>query len=302
MEKIFFKAGDAIPSLGENSSLLLGYFDGVHKGHQELIRLAKESSSFVSVLLFDRNIGSLLPETSKGLNELTPLDDKLDIFESFGVERAYIIHTDLAFLALSKDEFIQKVLLPINPRIIVVGEDYTFGRKKEGDVAYLKKAFNLITSPLLVDKLGKISTRTIISLIKEGNIAQANEELGYMYSIKGNVAHGLENGRKIGFPTANISPNKPYVIPKRGVYAGYVNLDNKKYQAIINVGNNPTVGKLKDDIIEAHVISFDDDIYNKDISISFLAYLRDEKKFESLEELRKQLEYDKTYFKRTGID
>lgn len=301
MERIYFKIGDNVPKL-ENGSLLLGYFDGVHKGHQELIRIAKENSSFSSVLLFDTNIGTLLPESKKDVRELTSLEDKLNIFESFGIDRAYIVHTDLAFLALRKEKFIQKVLKPINPSLIVVGEDYTFGYKKEGTISFLKEYFPIISSPLLKDSFGKVSTRTIISLIEKGDVKDANEELTYLYSLKGKVIHGLENGRKIHYPTANILLSNNYVIPKRGVYAGYVFLDSTKYQAIINIGNNPTVGKLKNDILEAHILNFNQDIYNKDIKVSFLDFIRDEKKFSSLEDLKIQLDYDRTYFERNNIE
>lgn len=296
MERIYFKANENVPKL--NGSLLLGYFDGVHKGHQELIKLAKEESDNVGVLLFDTNIAKLLSSSSKGIKELTSLEDKLDIFSSFGVNEAYIVQTDLSFLSLNKDEFISQVLKKINPKTIVVGEDYSFGYKGEGNVAYLKNFFNVLSSPLINDKYGKISTRTIRKLIEEGDILTANDELGYEYSLKGRVIHGLENGRKIGFPTANIELDENYVIPKKGVYAGYTYVNDKKYESIINIGDNPTVGSLKRNILETHIINFSEDIYDQNIKVSFLEFLRDEKKFSSFEELKNQLNKDKQYFKK----
>lgn len=296
MERIYFKANENVPEL--NGSLLLGYFDGVHKGHQELIKLAKEASDNVGVLLFDTNIAKLLSSSSKGIKELTSLEDKLDIFSSFGINEAYIVQTDLSFLSLNKDEFISQVLKKINPKTIVVGEDYSFGYKGEGNVAYLKNFFNVLSSPLINDKYGKISTRTIRKLIEEGDILTANDELGYEYSLKGRVIHGLENGRKIGFPTANIELDENYVIPKKGVYAGYTYVNDKKYESIINIGDNPTVGSLKRNILETHIINFSEDIYDQNIKVSFLEFLRDEKKFSSFEELKNQLNKDKQYFKK----
>lgn len=297
MEKIYFQANDKLPLL-DNAALLLGNFDGVHKGHQELIRIAKENSKNVSVLLFDVNIGKLLSSPNKGRKELTSLEDKLSIFDSFGIDRAYIVKTDISFLSLSKDRFISEVLKKIDPKLIVVGEDYSFGYKGEGDVSYLKGFFNVISSPLVNDKYGKISTRTIKKLIEEGDIETANDELGYLYSLKGEVIHGLENGRKIGFPTANISLDEDYVIPKKGVYAGYTNINNEEYQSIINIGDNPTIGALNKNILESHLLNYSDDLYGKEIKVSFLKYLRDEKRFSSLEELREQLEYDKKCFNK----
>lgn len=295
MEKIFFSLGDNIPQL-EGGSLLLGYFDGVHLGHQELIKKAKSLTKKTGVLLFDKNLASLLPNTGKSLKELTSLEDKLDLFERFGIDSAYIIHTNLSFLSLSKEEFVQKVLQKISPSYLVVGEDYSFGRGKEGKVEYLKNFFHVSVCPLLEDRYGKISSRTIVSFLEEGKIKEANSELGYLYSLKGKVVPGLRNGRKISFPTANLEENDSYVIPKRGVYAGYTWVENKKYPSIINIGNNPTIGLLHHDLIESHLLSFEQDIYGKVIKIEFLDFLREEKKFSSLEELKEQLKKDKAFF------
>lgn len=295
MKRIFFSLGENIPQL-EGGSLLLGYFDGVHLGHQELIRQAKSHDKTAGVLLFDRNLATLLPNTGKSLKELTSLEDKLDLFERFGIDYAYIIHTDLSFLGLSKEEFVQKVLQKISPSYLVVGEDYSFGKGKEGNVEYLKKFFQVDVCPLLEDRFGKISSRTIVSFLEEGKIKEANSELGYLYSLKGKVVPGLRNGRKISFPTANLEENNSYVIPKRGVYAGYTLVDDKKYPSIINIGDNPTVGLLHHDLIESHLLSFNQDIYGKEIKVEFLEFLREEKKFSSLEELKEQLKKDKAFF------
>ncbi len=296
MKKVFFQKGDEIPSL-MGGSLLLGYFDGVHRGHFELIKAAKNTKSTVGVLLFDENLGHFLPNTKSGL-ELTSLEEKLFLFEKYGVDVAYIIHIDEKFLSLRKNEFIDGILKKINPKTIVVGTDYTFGYKKEGTISDLKEDFDVIACPLLEDQYGKISTRTIISLLENGNIKGANNQLGYFYSLSGKVVHGFENGRKISYPTANIFLPKDRVIPKVGVYAGYTEINGEKYESIINIGKNPTVGELRSNILETHILNFDADIYNKDIRVYFLDYIRDEKKFSSLDELKLQLDYDSKYFER----
>lgn len=294
MNKIFFGKGDKIPSL-VGGSLLLGYFDGVHRGHFELIEAAKKEKSIVGVLLFDENLGRFLPNAKSGY-ELTLLPEKLNLFEKYGVDVAYIIHIDKDFLNLRKNEFITEILLKINPKKIVVGTDYTFGYKKEGTITDLKNYFEVVACPLLEDENGKISTRTIISLLDKGDLRGANAQLGYLYSISGKVIHGFENGRKISYPTANIETSPEKMLPKVGVYAGFTEVDGKQYKSIINIGNNPTVGKLKKNIIETHLLDFDSDIYNKDIKVSFLDFIREEKKFSSLNELKEQLDKDSKYF------
>ena len=300
MERIYFRLNEEVPAL-ENGALLLGNFDGVHQGHQTLIKAAKERFPFVSVLLFDANPADLLPSIGKSHQILTSLEDKLARFSSFGVDRAYIIHTDLSFLALSKQEFIESVLKPLNPSLIVVGTDYSFGRRAEGKAGDLTEQFAVLALPLLQDDGEKIATRNIILLLQKGEIEKANRELGYLYEIKGKVVHGLENGRNIGFPTANLALEFPYVLPKVGVYAGYTKVDGKTYRSIINVGNNPTVGRLDHPIVESHLLDFVGDLYGKEIAVSFLSWIREEKDFGSLENLKSQLEEDKRYFDKKGI-
>ncbi len=294
MKKIFFEKGAKIPTLVDGS-LLLGYFDGVHRGHFELIKAAKKEKNAVGVLLFDANLGKFLPNAKSGF-ELTLLDEKLDLFEKFGVDVAYIVHVDRNFLNLRKDEFISQILKPISPKRVVVGVDYTFGYKKEGRISDLQQFFEVIACPLLEDENGKISTSTIISLLKCGKIKEANNQLGYEYSISGEVIHGFENGRKISYPTANIEINPEKMSPKAGVYAGYTEVDNIKYKSIINIGNNPTIGKLEKNILETHLLDFESDIYNKDIKVFFIDFIREERKFSSLDELKFQLDKDSKYF------
>lgn len=300
MEKIFFRLGESIPDI-KKGALLLGNFDGVHRGHQTLIKAAKERFSLVGVLLFDANPADLIPSLGKSHQILTSLEDKLSRFSSFGVDRAYIVHTDLSFLALRKQEFIDRVLKPMDPSLIVVGTDYSFGYRAEGDVKDLTEQFEVLALPLLQNNGEKIATRNIIQYLQKGEIEKANQELGYCYEIKGKVVHGLENGRNIGFPTANLALEFPYVLPKVGVYAGYTKVDGKTYRSIINVGNNPTVGRLDHPIVESHLLDFVGDLYGKEIAVSFLSWIREEKDFGSLENLKSQLDEDKRYFDKKGI-
>lgn len=150
----------------------------------------------------------------------------------------------------------------------------------------------MLSLPLLNGVEGKISTQSIIKMIEEGKIEAANDDLGRPYRISGKVVKGLSNGRKIGYRTANLKLLTPYVIPKSGVYKGKAIVKGMSYNSLINVGTNPTIGRLSTDSIEAHLLGFNENIYGEDVKLEFLSYIREEKLFSSLDDLRKQLDID----------
>ena len=275
-----------------NLTLLLGNFDGVHKGHKELVYEAKKrASGDIAVMLFDKNPSSLLH--NKEENVLTSIDDKIRIFNSLGVDIAFVLRLDHKLLNKSKEEFINDYLLKINPNLIVVGRDYTFGKYGEGKVKDLKNTFKVFACPLLTIGNEKIGTQQIVRYLKNGDVSAANNMLGRNYEIKGKVTHGLGNGHKIGFPTANLSLQTPYVLPKKGVYKTISYVRGIPYPSMTNIGNNPTVGASNDLSIETFINKFDKDIYDETIYLEFVSFLRNEIKFPSLEKLKEQLEKDK---------
>ena len=154
----------------------------------------------------------------------------------------------------------------------------------------------------VVDNKGKISSTRIINDLQNGNIKDVNLCLGRPYEVEGTVVHGLSNGKKIDFPTANIKLDEDYLLPKDGVYIGQVKIFNKLYNAMLNVGKHPTIDKLNDSIIEAHIIDFNENIYNEHVTVIFLEFLREEKTFASFSDLKKELELNKktiiNYFKK----
>lgn len=290
MEKRYISFDEEI--LPFEGTLLLGAFDGVHLGHRTLVEKALALGNEVGVLLFEKNPRDVFDPSVKHY-EITPLNEKIRYFSSLGVSVFLIVNDDLAFFNHTKDEFIS-FLKRINPSHIVTGEDYTFGRGKEGNTSDLEKEFDThVCSLLTLDNL-KVSSRFIREDIEQGNVERATSHLGRPYSIKGRVKKGLQNGRKISFPTANLELEEDYLLPKSGVYKTLVHIDNMEYQGITNVGKNPTVGILEERIVETYIGGFDQDIYGKTIEVSFISYLRDERKFESLEDLKAQLEIDKT--------
>ncbi len=271
--------------------LLLGNFDGVHKGHVELVRTALDMSDNVAVLLFKNHPLDVFKSEEKH-HLLTTLDDKIRRFRSLGVDTFYVIENNIEFYNHSKDEFIE-FLKKINPSKIVVGEDYTFGRNKEGNINHLSEHFSLKTVQLLKIDDAKVGTYKIKECLKNGDIETANNLLGYHYEIKGKVIKGYGNGRTIGFPTANLELKDNYLLPKNGVYKTLVYVRGLPHYAITNVGKNPTVGLLKHQIVESYIKDINEDLYGESIYVSFIEYLRDEKKFDSLDDLKAQLEKDK---------
>ena len=279
--------------LKENNkiNLCLGFFDGLHLGHLELINTALKAGE-TAVMTFD-----VLPNfnSKNNINSdiLTSLDDKKNLLEDIGVKYLYILKMSKELLNLSKNQFIEKILKKINPQSIFVGEDYRFGYEAKGTPDYLKKYFDVHIVPLKQKNNRKISSRYIKELINEGKMDEIPNYLGRNYSINGKVIRGFANGRKIDFPTANIELNSPYVIPKIGVYMGCAIFLSMTYKAIISISNHPTIQELNKPIIEVHLINYNGDLYGQNIKVEFVSFMRNIQKFESLDELKNQLIIDR---------
>lgn len=290
MKTVYFdingKLSDEVPSpLG----LALGYFDGMHRGHQLLLSKARYySPGYYGALLFDD--GETLPGKEKEI--LSTLGQKLSYLNFAQADVAIILPSRKELFDLSKEEFIKRFLSPLKPKVLFVGEDFRFGKGAKGEALDLKKLSEVLQVPLMEEGGSKISSSRIKSLIKEGDMEMANWLLGHPYQMVGHVIEGFHLGRTIGFPTANLKPDADFVLPKAGVYAGIAYHHGKPYFSIINVGINPTVGKLKEPRIEAHLADFDEEIYGDTLYLYFGYRLRDEAKFASLEELKAQLKKD----------
>ncbi len=279
--------------------LCLGYFDGIHLGHQKLIQKAKESIYKSGLLTFE-----FLDNFSfKKDRYITSLDDKIEILESCGVDYLIILRFDDKVKNLSCDEFIHKIIVKLNAKEVVVGQDYTFAKMAEGNVETLKTYHDLFKVDVvdeLLDDGKKIGTRNIISLIEEGKIEKANLLLGHNYQITGEVLKGYGFGNKHHFPTANVALNK-YVKPQNGVYACLIIIDKIKYRGMCNIGVHPTVNQLDKAVIEVNIFDFNEDIYHHKIKIQLIKYMREEMKFNNIDELYAQLLIDKEnaidYFK-----
>ena len=271
----------------------MGDFDGVHLGHQELVKAALSFKDVPhAALLFDQDPSFFL-DNGKSKKILTSLEDKIALFEGYGLDMVYVIHVDPSFFATSPEEFISSYLKPIEPYVLISGSDYRFGKKASGDVALLGKHFRLKTVDLLLHDEKKIASRDIKAFIANGQIEEANAELGRLYSLKGVVHEGFHNGRKIGFPTINLHLEESYLLPSSGVYLTETTLDGVTYPSITNVGNNPTVGLLHHERVESYLKGYEGEAYGKAAVVAFKKKIREERKFDSLEELKLQLEIDK---------
>ena len=283
----------------------IGNFDGVHKGHQVLIEktanYAKAKGIKSAVFTFlNHPINYFVPEKVKNIFDEK---EKQRLIEEFGIDYLIDIPFDKTMTQISAEQFVVKILKDkVHAKKIVVGHDFTFARNKEGTAEVLKELgyeYDIeveIVQPIKINGI-RVSSTFIRELISEGRVDEIPQYLGTHYVIEGEIIHGKANGRKMGYPTANISLKDQIINPKKGIYATRVVIDGKKYFGATNVGMNPTVnGKYLS--IETNILDFDEDIYGKRVRIEFLEKIRDEKKFESLDELRKQLDLDTGFVRK----
>ena len=234
------------------------------------------------------------------LRLLTTLDEKIELLGKSGIDHLVIFPFTPQFAALTYREFVQNILLEkLGLHTLVVGHDHRFGKNREGTFENLlalskQTGFKLERiDALLVDEVDVSSTK-IRNALQQADVARANHYLGYTFSLKGTVTKGNQIGRKIGFPTANIEASDPNkLIPAKGVYAISTNIDGQIYPAMLNIGYRPTVNSNADNrTIEAHILGFDADIYQKEITLFFHEHVRAEQRFNSIDELKLQLETD----------
>lgn len=277
----------------------LGNFDGVHKGHQKLmkenIKISKAKNLRPSVLLFKENTKNIL----NGEREyLTSLEDKIEILKNLGIECFCLLEFSDKFKDLSPYEFIEEILYKkLNTKYVIVGDNYRFGKMAKGDIKTLKKyeedfAYKTKVVDFELDEGKIINSTDIRQMVREGKIEKANKDLGHPFKMQGKVIKGAQRGRLLNFPTANLKPSFKYVTAKSGVYFTRVNIDRDFYYALTDIGTNPTFENKKMKI-ETYIMDFSKDIYGKNISIEFLEYLRPDYKFNSPEELIAQMEKDK---------
>lgn len=295
----------------KQSIVTIGTFDGVHIGHQEIIEKIIEdaqNSDYESLILTFFPHPRMVLAHELGVKLLNTINEKIELLEKIGLSNLIIHPFDEIFSQLSAEEFVAKILVEkLKIKKIILGHDHRFGKDRSAsidDLIIFGKKYNFEVEQISAQKIDQvaISSTKIRTALLEGNIVLANQYLGYQYSFSGKVVKGKQLGRTIGFPTANIQIDEAYkLIPKNGVYIVKSSIDEKIHFGMMNIGNRPTVDG-KNQTIEVYFFDFDKDIYYTSISVTILDRIRDEKKFDSLEDLKKQIEKDKqsviTYIKQ----
>jgi riboflavin kinase/FMN adenylyltransferase len=286
----------------QKSIMTLGTFDGVHIGHQKIIQKLIQSTKHHAceslVLTFFPHPRMVLQDIQE-IKLLNTIEERIQLLEASGLDNLVIHPFDQAFSRLSAEEFVSSILVDqFNIKKIIIGYDHRFGRNRTADINDLiefGKQYDFEVEQISVQEIDAVSVSStkIRKALLEGNIALANEYLGYAYLLTGTIAKGKGIGRTIGFPTANLSIEESYkLIPKNGVYIIQSKLNDKLKFGMMNIGFNPTVNGNSQSI-EIHFFDFDDDLYDKKIQIQILSRIRDEQKFENIDLLAEQLIKDK---------
>ena len=283
------------------SVLTIGTFDGVHIGHQKIIerlnQIKSEDFERSMILTFYPHPRMVL-DHSKDIKMLTTMDEKIYLLEKFGLDDLIIEPFTKEFSRLSALDFVRNILVnQLNIKKLVIGYDHHFGKNREGNFEQLSEygeLYDFKVEEISAQEIENVSVSStkIRKALENGEMEKANNYLGYNYLLTGKIIKGQGIGRKINFPTVNLHIAEDYkLIPKKGVYVVRANFNNKSSFGIMNIGFRPTVGG-KGQTIEIHLLDFNDDLYGSNMQIEVLMRLRDEKKFESIEELAAQISKD----------
>jgi riboflavin kinase/FMN adenylyltransferase len=281
--------------------LAIGVFDGVHRGHKAVISTsadhARAANGTSVVVTFDPHPEKVLrPQAAPHL--LSATQHKIALIRALGVDYLLVISFDKQFAATEPEDFVQKLVDHSKPlREICVGHEWSFGKNRRGNLALLKKLganfnFDVVGIPPVKINGTVVSSTAVREAVEKGDLAKAAEVLGREYTILGTVTRGDNLGKKIGFPTANLSAHSEQ-FPPNGVYAAEARIEGQLNRGVINLGFRPTVSSgTSERVLEIHLFDFDRDIYGQDVEVRFLKFLRPEKKFESLDALVQQIRHD----------
>lgn len=282
--------------------MALGFFDGVHRGHQAVIKRARQEASKLglplAVLTFDISPKTIYQEINpEKIDYLTSLDEKATLMAQLGVDILYVAEMTSAFAVQSPEAFVANYLVDLNVQVAVAGFDYTYGKRDIANMAtlpnYATGRFQVITVPQQTIDEEKIGSRQIRQQLRDGKVDQANRALGYPYFFTGRVINGEHRGRELGYPTANLSVPANTLIPGVGVYTVECVLNHHAYWGMASVGYNITFNEPKQQTIEINLFNFNEKIYGEYLKVYWHHFLRGEKKFDNAQALIAQMKNDR---------
>ncbi|GER65669.1 riboflavin biosynthesis protein [Weizmannia acidilactici] len=304
-----FRPGDFPPL-----AIALGYFDGIHLGHQKVIRTAREIAEQngwkSAVMTFEPHPSVVLGKKKEGIELITPLGDKIKLIEALGIDYLFIVRFTSSFANLLPQQFVDQYLAVLGAKHVVAGFDYTYGKFGKGNMGnlpeYANGRFTITTvgKVVLENSEEKVSSTLIRTKIREGKVRDVERLLGRYYEIKGVVVHGEKRGRQLGFPTANIQLPDPYMLPPNGVYIVQMMVGDVWHNGLCSVGYNPTF-KNPDEYektTEVYLLDFSETIYGEEVIVRWLRRIREEKKFDRVEDLIEEMKRDeqaaRSYFEK----
>lgn len=287
--------------IDEELVLVLGFFDGVHRGHQAVIetgkKMANERKLKLAVMTFNQHPSIVFQKVQKEtMKYLTTIEQKATHFANLGVDYLYVVDFTSAFSKLSPQSFVDQYLVGLHAKVVVAGFDYTFGNHASANMATLVELandrFEVVKVAQLTENDQKISSTAIRNLLAEGNMQKVNQLLGYIYTFEGTVMHGDARGRTLGFPTANIQFAPTTRLPMEGVYVCELKVGNTWHQAMGSIGHNDTFGEGRKLTVEVYILDFHQEIYGECVAVRWHHLLREQIKFAGPIPLIEQLKQD----------
>lgn len=279
----------------------IGFFDGVHKGHQKLIESAvteaKNKNMESAVITFHPHPSVVLKNSSQQVKYITPIREKQDILQKLNIDRLYIIKFNKELASLSPETFIDHFIIGLNIKHLIAGFDFSYGHKGAGNmgtiVTHAKGAFTHTTIDEVKDNGEKISSTKIRKLLQAGDIESVNHLLGRTLMTDGIVVKGDQRGRTLGYPTANLKVNPDALLPKIGIYAVKVLYRNQTYEGMASLGLKPTFNSnLSEPVLEVNIFDYNNDLYGEELLVEWHEYIRDEQKFSDVDGLVKRIAQD----------